>query len=243
MSLHEKTSWFNLVVLMLTLIFYTIFFMRSDITINLGTSLAIFFIVSLIGILCNFAVIIFYKRSMDPAVSLNEPDPGTQEESGVYPYVFYWGTFAGILTWTFLWLSGISIGLISEKASILIMHFSILIGVLFTVFLHKYKKMKGDSLENINNYSARDIAMQKVLIGYDERDLHIRKTARSMSLMITSSALFLGSLIIILWTKNHSETFMLHINLISFLVVTAVIMFFRHIVIQTATIIQYRMGR
>ncbi len=242
MSLHEKTSWFNLVVLMLTLIFYIILFIAGDIIINLNTSLALFFSVCLIGILCNFGFIIFYKRSMDPAVNLNEPDTGTEKKTRVYPYVLYWGAFVGILIGTSLWLLGLSNGLISKNVNVLIIFSSLLMGILFTVFIHKYKKMRGDSLEPGDNCSAKDIAMQRALIGYDERDLHIRKTARRISLIAIFTVLIFGLLIVIFWAYNHFGTFMLSINLLYIYLIIAGVMFFRHIVIQTATIIQYRMG-
>lgn len=241
MSLQEKTSWFNLISLIIALVFYISLFIAGDIIINYNTSIAMFLSASLIMILCNLGFIIFYMKSIDPLANLNEPDANDEKKAGLYPYVFYWGAFIGILAGTSLWLSGLSGGLISRNGNTLIIISSFLLGVLFVVILFKYKKVRGDALET-DNYKAKDILMQKSLVGYDERDLHIRKTSNKIGLIASYTVLFLGAFLIIFLAIFHFGTQILSLNIVYIFLIIAGILFFKHIVIQTATIIQYRMG-
>ena len=243
MSLHEKVSWLNLFVLSLVIVLYLIFFISDVIEITNQVSFILFIFAIDMMILCNFGFIIFYDKRLDPDINQNELKTENEGKTRLYPYFLYWGSCFCILFGTLFWVINLSKGKITKGIHDLIMFSTFIILCLWIAFLMNYKKRKGDAIETTQKYTLKDIFLQRKIIGYDERDLIIRKTAKKMGYIALSTVCFIGAIYAVLWAKSHPGIVTFSINSATIILVVTAGFLFNYIVSTIAIIIQYRTGK
>lgn len=244
MSLFEKVAWFNSISLTIGAIFYAIALKSTAGTLDFGIGFVVLVSSGILLILCNFAWIIFSESEgvSDRVSSGGRAEVTTRFRTDLH--LFYWGILCAILIGTGYWLAFSIGGGLSGKANAMAAILGLGLFFLFIALFLLYKKRKGEFVAGGDEYSSGEILLQKGLPGHDERDLLIRKSSRRHSLAIlftVLAALFVVGVVFRTHFNSGESSFPLDSAYLPLLF--AVVMYFRHLIIQVSTIIQYRMGR